>query len=121
MAPAKKLAGQVHQWPGLKSIALVVALAALAAMAWLTLRRAPAATDATPSTTARAPSSRAAGELVASMRSEPASYNRFAPSGVGAATDCVTMLTQARLVRVNRATDDLEPWLAEKWTHRRTD
>jgi len=26
------------------------------------------------------------------------------------------MLTQARLVRVNRVTDDLEPWLAEKWT-----
>ena len=33
-----------------------------------------------------------------------------------AATDLVALLTQARLVRVNRATDDLEPWLAESWT-----
>ena len=28
----------------------------------------------------------------------------------------VTLLTQAPLVRVNRATDELEPWLAESWT-----
>ncbi len=28
----------------------------------------------------------------------------------------VTFLTQARLVRVNRSTDELEPWLAEGWT-----
>ena len=28
----------------------------------------------------------------------------------------MTFLTQARLVRVNRATDELEPWLAEGWT-----
>ena len=27
-----------------------------------------------------------------------------------------TLLTQARLVRVNRATDTVEPWLAESWT-----
>ncbi|MFL6109875.1 MAG: ABC transporter substrate-binding protein, partial [Catenulispora sp.] len=30
-------------------------------------------------------------------------------------TDLVTLLTQAPLVRVNRATDELEPWLAERW------
>jgi peptide/nickel transport system substrate-binding protein len=37
-------------------------------------------------------------------------------AGAVAATDVVTFLTQARLVRVNRATDELEPWLAEGWT-----
>ncbi len=56
------------------------------------------------------------GELVASIRSEPATYNRFVAAGAAAATDVVTFLTQATLVRVNRATDELEPWLAEGWT-----
>jgi peptide/nickel transport system substrate-binding protein len=37
-------------------------------------------------------------------------------AGAVAATDVVTFLTQARLARVNRATDELEPWLAEGWT-----
>ena len=54
------------------------------------------------------------GELIASLRSDPSSYNRYVQSG--AATDLVALLTQARLVRVNRATDDLEPWLAGSWT-----
>ena len=56
------------------------------------------------------------GELVASIRSEPSTYNRYVTAGASAATDVVTFLTQARLVRVNRATDELEPWLAEGWT-----
>jgi peptide/nickel transport system substrate-binding protein len=56
------------------------------------------------------------GELVASIRTEPATYNRYVPAGALAATDVVTFLTQARVVRVNRATDELEPWLAEGWT-----
>jgi peptide/nickel transport system substrate-binding protein len=56
------------------------------------------------------------GELLATMRSEPATYNRYVPAGAAAATDVVTFLTQARLVRVNRASDELEPWLAEGWT-----
>ena len=56
------------------------------------------------------------GELVASIRSEPPTYNRYVTAGAVAATDVVTFLTQARLVRVNRSTDDLEPWLAEGWT-----
>ena len=32
------------------------------------------------------------------------------------ATEVVALLTQARLVRVNRATQQVEPWLAERWT-----
>ena len=56
------------------------------------------------------------GALVASIRSEPTTYNRYVPAGGGAATDVVTFLTQARVVRVNRATDEIEPWLAEGWT-----
>ncbi len=55
------------------------------------------------------------GELVATIRSEPATYNRYAPNGGHAAVEVLTLLTQARLVRVNRATDELEPWVAEGW------
>jgi peptide/nickel transport system substrate-binding protein len=53
------------------------------------------------------------GALVASVRSDASTYNRHAAAL--AATDLVSLLTQARLVRVNRATDELEPWLAEAW------
>jgi peptide/nickel transport system substrate-binding protein len=56
------------------------------------------------------------GELVASIRSDPPTYNRYVAAGAVAATDVVTFLTQAPLVRVNRATDEIEPWLAESWT-----
>lgn len=53
------------------------------------------------------------GEIVASLRSEPGNYSRyFEPS---AAADLVSLLTQARLVRINRATDAVEPALAESW------
>ena len=52
--------------------------------------------------------------LVASLRSEPTSYNRYLEAT--AAGDLVSLLTDARLVRVNRATDAIEPALAERWT-----
>ncbi len=55
----------------------------------------------------------AGGEAVASLRSEPAMYNRYVDRSAPAET--ISLLTHARLVRVNRATDDLEPWLAESW------
>jgi peptide/nickel transport system substrate-binding protein len=56
------------------------------------------------------------GELVGSLRSDPATYNRFIRLGASAATEVVTLLVHARLVRVNRATDEIEPALAESWT-----
>ena len=53
------------------------------------------------------------GTLTATFRSEPRSFNRLVSSSF--ATDIYTHLTQAQLVRVNRATSALEPWLAERW------
>lgn len=47
------------------------------------------------------------------MRGEPTTFNRFV--GAGMPTDIVSMLTQARLVRINRVTHDLEPALATSW------
>ena len=53
------------------------------------------------------------GELIASLRSEPKTYNRlFDPT---APADLMAVLTHSRLVRINRATDALEPALAESW------
>jgi len=54
------------------------------------------------------------GELTASIRTEPRNFARLGPRE--ATTDLVATLTQASLIRINRVTDDVEPWLAESWT-----
>lgn len=56
---------------------------------------------------------RRGGQIVASVRGEPRSFNRVVSRDQS--TDVLTMLTQGRLVRINRATFELEPWLAETW------
>src|SRR5688572_29455718 len=47
------------------------------------------------------------------MRSEPRSFNRLLARD--AATDMVSRLLQSRLIRINRSTFEVEPWLAERW------
>ncbi len=54
------------------------------------------------------------GTLVASVHSDPRTFNRYVTRD--STTDLVATLTQARLVRLNRVTQDVEPWLAESWT-----
>jgi peptide/nickel transport system substrate-binding protein len=54
------------------------------------------------------------GELVVSARTEPKSFNRL--TSREATTDLVGLLLQAKLVRINRVSDEVEPWLAESWT-----
>jgi peptide/nickel transport system substrate-binding protein len=53
------------------------------------------------------------GQIVASLRADPRSFNRMVASDQP--TDVLAMLTQGRLVRINRSTFELEPWLAERW------
>ena len=53
------------------------------------------------------------GQVVASSRAELRTFNRLVSSDQP--TETATMLMQGRLVRINRATFDLEPWLAERW------
>jgi ABC-type transport system substrate-binding protein len=81
----------------------VVLLCALAGC-----RAAPSSTERTGTRPTRG------GELLVSVRSEPASFNRHAARD--STTYLVNLLTQARLVRVNQATQLLEPMLAESWT-----
>lgn len=54
------------------------------------------------------------GVLTGSLRAEPRSFNRLVSRDY--ATLLTSILTQARLVRVNLATHELEPWLAERWS-----
>src|SRR5262245_50492754 len=56
---------------------------------------------------------RRGGQLVASARGAPATFNRLVAGDQP--SDMFAMLTQGPLVRMNRATFQLEPWLAEKW------
>jgi peptide/nickel transport system substrate-binding protein len=51
--------------------------------------------------------------LVSSLRAEPRTFNRYA--GRDSVLEIVTHLTQARLVRINRRSQEVEPWLAESW------
>ena len=62
---------------------------------------------------ASAPVSQRGGQLVGSIRAEPRSFNRLVAREAGA--ELLSLLTQGRLVRINRATFELEPWLAESW------
>ena len=54
------------------------------------------------------------GDLRVSLRSDPQSFNWITRRDSSAYL--VTLLTQAWLVRVNRLTDTVEPWLAENWS-----
>jgi peptide/nickel transport system substrate-binding protein len=55
------------------------------------------------------------GTLRALLRDEPRTFNRYLRSALNV-EELLSQLMHERLVRVNRATDQLEPRLAEKWT-----
>lgn len=63
-----------------------------------------------------APTSRvsAGGSLTASVRAEPRSFNRLVAAD--ATSELVSLLTNAKLVQINRRSQDWEPWLAEDVT-----
>jgi peptide/nickel transport system substrate-binding protein len=88
-----------------------VCAALLLASALTACRAAPSSSDRG---TGSRPSVARGGELLVSVRSEPASFNRHASRD--STTYLVMLLTQARLVRVNQATQAVEPMLAESWT-----
>jgi peptide/nickel transport system substrate-binding protein len=69
--------------------------------------------NAMPSGTPGAARQQRGGQLVGSTRSEIRSYNRLVSRDQN--TEVLSLLTQSRLVRINRSTFELEPWLAESW------
>jgi peptide/nickel transport system substrate-binding protein len=62
---------------------------------------------------APAPAAARGGQIVASIRGEPRTFNRYVAADQ--ASEVLSLLMQARLVRINRSTFELEPWLAETW------
>jgi peptide/nickel transport system substrate-binding protein len=93
-------------------VGVIVAVAAAAAMAVGVSRRL-SRVDA-PASTAGTHAPVRGGEIVAAVRAEPQSFNWYARHDMS--TYVVTLLTQGKLVRVNRATQEVEPSLAESWT-----
>ena len=85
-----------------------IVAAAIAAAALLYYFRKPGDT-----TTPQSARVERGGQIVGSMRSEPRSFNRLLARD--ATTDMVSRLLQARLIRINRSTFEVEPWLAERW------
>ncbi|HEX9368256.1 MAG TPA: ABC transporter substrate-binding protein [Vicinamibacterales bacterium] len=81
-----------------------------------TILLAAACNGAAPASKSAAAGPARGGTLTVTLRSEPSTFNRYAPGGEQAAVDAVTRLTQASLVRLNRLTGEFEPWLAETWT-----
>ena len=57
---------------------------------------------------------RTGGALVATVRSEPVTFNRYVRNSFP--THLISLLTQAPLVRINRISSQPEPWLASGWT-----
>lgn len=70
-------------------------------------------TSRAPGLPTEARSAKVGGEIVGSIRTEPRSFNRLVARDQ--ASDQIATLTQGRLVRINRSTFELEPWLAERW------
>jgi peptide/nickel transport system substrate-binding protein len=107
---AKKLAGPARSGRAIVKPrflgVLVTAILLVGAYMWWRSAAPPAgpAQDARPAR---------GGQIVASIRTEPRTYNRLAARDQ--TTEAISMLTQGRLIRVNRATFELEPWLAERW------
>jgi peptide/nickel transport system substrate-binding protein len=90
------------------ALALIAAAAAAVTISRHSARVGPGVNNPTPAGVTRG------GALVASLRTEPASYNRYVDEST--AGELISLLTQAPLVRVNRTTDTLEPWLADSWS-----
>jgi peptide/nickel transport system substrate-binding protein len=57
---------------------------------------------------------RTGGALVATVRSEPVTFNRYVRNSFP--THLISLLTQAPLVRINRISSQPEAWLASGWT-----
>ncbi|HEX2310930.1 MAG TPA: ABC transporter substrate-binding protein, partial [Vicinamibacterales bacterium] len=89
-------------------LAALLAAIVAAAAAWPYFRQTEGVAPAS------GPAPGGGGTLVATLRSEPATFNQF--TGTSFPTHVVSELTQGRLVRINRATQQLEPWLADRWT-----
>ena len=94
--------------PRLLGILITTAILATGFVFW----RSTTAPEA-PGSAAGAGSQRRGGQIVASGRAGPRTFNRLV--GQDQFSQVLSMLTQGRLIRVNYETFEVEPWLAEQW------
>lgn len=104
-----------------RSPAVLLALAALAAIVSLVVWKwAPGDSQLTTSERGSGAGGSAAGgsagpaELVATVRSEPRSFNRLVARD--RTSNLVSLLVHGKLVRINLESQEVEPALAERWT-----
>ena len=95
----------------LLTLLLIGAIAGTAYFVWRDIKRGPGGEPGVSRTPEVTPTR--GGRLTATLRSEPRSFNRL--MAANSVTELVSLLTQAKLVRINRATQEVEPGLAEKW------
>jgi peptide/nickel transport system substrate-binding protein len=98
-----------------RSLLTIFIVAILLAPVLLSRRCGSEAPSSAPGRSQTPPTPVRGGTLLASARSEPRTFNRFSVDG-SQPTELFTLLTLAKLVRVDGPTGALEPWLAEKWT-----
>ena len=97
------------------AISLAIAAMVVSGVACRSERRtANSSASATATADLKAGTTNARGDLRVSLRSDPQSFNWITRRDSSAYL--VTLLTQAWLIRINRLTDTVEPWLAESWT-----
>jgi peptide/nickel transport system substrate-binding protein len=96
-----------------KSFALIAIAVAIGAVVYLA-RRPSIPKAATGSDGGATATPVPGGELIASLRAEPPTHNRYVD--YSAPGEALALLTHATLIRVDRVTDTVEPWLAESWT-----
>ena len=96
-----------------RALLTILIVAAVLIPYWL-LSRDTASSEPSVRTAVDEPLPTRGGTVVASTRTDPRSFNRLVHSQI--ATEMVSMLIQGKLVRINRETQALEPWLAERWT-----
>lgn len=98
-----------------RALLTILIVAAILIPYWLLTRERARDVANTPTPFAREPepTPTRGGSVVASTRTEPRSFNRLVHAQL--ATELVSLLTQGKLVRIDRVTQELEPWLAESW------
>ncbi len=93
-------------WRRIAILALLILAGGWAASRWVGPRQ--------PGREAAAGAQSPVRSLTSSIRAEPRSFNRFANRDTF--TDLFALLTQSKIVRVNRVTQEIEAQLAESWS-----
>src|SRR5215467_2300639 len=97
-----------------RPFALIIAITVAVSLTAACRRESSSPASTASTTTSSSSRVERGGEITASIRADPRSFNRFSARDTG--TALFALLTQGKLVRVNQVTQEVEPWLAESWS-----